>query len=84
MHQNLLHRFLQLDLKHVEQVRGSNIVQVGIDLSEFYVSVEWDILAVPATRYLMANNYSNLAVKCRQHVVIVIPTRNLMHLFRPV
>ena len=40
----------QLDLKHVSQVRGSNVVNIGIDLKEFYLSVEWDILAVPATR----------------------------------
>eukprot|EP00094_Tigriopus_californicus_P003578 TCALIF_03441-PA protein Name:"Similar to nAChRbeta2 Acetylcholine receptor subunit beta-like 2 (Drosophila melanogaster)" AED:0.20 eAED:0.20 QI:178/0.77/0.7/1/0.88/0.8/10/0/416 len=40
----------QLDLKHMDQLRGSNIVKMGIDLTEFYVSVEWDILAVPATR----------------------------------
>ena len=39
-----------MDLKHVDQVRGSNIVNIGIDLSEFYLSVEWDILEVPATR----------------------------------
>merc|ERR1711971_218495 len=37
-------------LKHVDQVRGSNVVDVGIDLKEFYLSVEWDILAVPAFR----------------------------------
>ncbi|KAB0801728.1 hypothetical protein PPYR_03914 [Photinus pyralis] len=40
----------QVDLKHMDQVPGSNIVKVGIDLSEFYLSVEWDLLAVPATR----------------------------------
>ncbi|KAL1117523.1 hypothetical protein AAG570_003839, partial [Ranatra chinensis] len=40
----------QVDLKHMKQVAGSNLVAVGIDLSEFYLSVEWDILAVPATR----------------------------------
>ena len=40
----------QLDLKHIRQVRGSNVVGIGIDLKEFYLSVEWDILAVPATR----------------------------------
>jgi len=40
----------QVDLKHVDQVRGSNVVDVGIDLKEFYLSVEWDILAVPAFR----------------------------------
>ncbi|KAI4457802.1 gamma-interferon inducible lysosomal thiol reductase gilt [Holotrichia oblita] len=41
---------VQVDLKHIEQSEGSNIVKTGIDLSEFYLSVEWDILAVPATR----------------------------------
>ena len=30
--------------------KGSNVVDVGIDLKEFYLSVEWDILAVPAFR----------------------------------
>lgn len=34
----------------MDQKSGSNIVKVGIDLSEFYLSVEWDILAVPASR----------------------------------
>ena len=32
------------------QEQGSNIVKIGIDLKEFYHSVEWDILEVPATR----------------------------------
>ncbi|XP_065170474.1 acetylcholine receptor subunit beta-like 2 isoform X2 [Atheta coriaria] len=41
---------LQVDLKHWDQASGSNIVKIGIDLSEFYLSVEWDLLAVPATR----------------------------------
>ena len=31
-------------------MKGSNVVDVGIDLKEFYLSVEWDILAVPAFR----------------------------------
>nr|WUR05317.1 nicotinic acetylcholine receptor alpha 8 subunit [Orius laevigatus] len=41
---------VQVDLKHMDQKPGSNFVDVGIDLTEFYLSVEWDILAVPATR----------------------------------
>ncbi|XP_015512110.1 nicotinic acetylcholine receptor beta2 [Neodiprion pinetum] len=41
---------VQVDLKHMEQISGSNLVHVGIDLSEFYLSVEWDILEVPAAR----------------------------------
>ena len=40
----------QLDLKHIRQEKGSNVVDIGIDLKEFYLSVEQDILAVPATR----------------------------------
>lgn len=41
---------LQVDLKHRFEVNGTNIVDLGIDMSEFYLSVEWDIMAVPATR----------------------------------
>ncbi|XP_011142412.1 acetylcholine receptor subunit beta-like 2 isoform X2 [Harpegnathos saltator] len=40
----------QVDLKHMKQVAGSNLVSIGIDLSDFYLSVEWDILEVPAAR----------------------------------
>ena len=32
------------------QHRPPPIIDVGIDLSEFYMSVEWDILQVPAVR----------------------------------
>ena len=32
------------------EVEGTNVVPLGIDLSEFYMSVEWDILEVPAVR----------------------------------
>jgi nicotinic acetylcholine receptor len=34
----------------MNQVSGSNLVSEGIDLTEFYLSVEWDILDVPARR----------------------------------
>ncbi|ODM91301.1 Acetylcholine receptor subunit beta-like 2 [Orchesella cincta] len=40
----------QVDLQHMEQTAGSNLVSIGIDLKEFYLSVEWDILEVPARR----------------------------------
>ncbi|KAK4288611.1 hypothetical protein Pmani_038368 [Petrolisthes manimaculis] len=40
----------QVDLKHTSQSKGSNFVKLGIDLKEFYASVEWDILDVPAKR----------------------------------
>ncbi|XP_054279733.1 acetylcholine receptor subunit alpha-like [Macrosteles quadrilineatus] len=41
----------QVDLRHVDEVKDSNIVEIGVDLSEFYTSVEWDILEVPAVRH---------------------------------
>ena len=34
----------------MEQRPGSNIVDFGIDLKEYYMSVEWDILEIPAKR----------------------------------
>lgn len=40
----------QVDLRHVQARIGSNFVQVGVDLKEFYPSVEWDILEAPARR----------------------------------
>ncbi len=39
-----------MDLKHINQSPDSDFVPVGIDLSEFLLSVEWDLLEVPATR----------------------------------
>jgi len=44
-----------VDLRHMCEVENSNIVPLGIDLSEFYMSVEWDILEVPAVRYVNHN-----------------------------
>lgn len=41
---------MQVDLRHMDEKSGSNIVDIGVDLSEFYMSVEWDILEVPAVR----------------------------------
>ncbi|XP_066603316.1 acetylcholine receptor subunit alpha-like isoform X3 [Prorops nasuta] len=40
----------KVDLRHMDEKTGSNVVDVGVDLSEFYMSVEWDILEVPAVR----------------------------------
>lgn len=45
------HFLLQIDLKHINQKKGDNMVEVGIDLREYYPSVEWDILGVPAERH---------------------------------
>ena len=40
----------QVDLRHIDEVKGQPEVEIGVDLSEFYMSVEWDILEVPAVR----------------------------------
>lgn len=40
----------QVDLRHKDEVANTNIIELGIDLTEFYLSVEWDILEVPAIR----------------------------------
>lgn len=42
----------QVDLRHIDEARGTNVVELGVDLSEFYTSVEWDILEVPAVRWV--------------------------------
>ncbi|GIY72878.1 acetylcholine receptor subunit alpha-like 1 [Caerostris darwini] len=40
----------QVDLKHLKEIQNNDTVPIGMDLSEFYLSVEWDIMAVPAQR----------------------------------
>ena len=37
-------------LKSDTSVAPKDVVDLGIDLKEFYKSVEWDILGVPAAR----------------------------------
>ncbi|XP_043287466.1 acetylcholine receptor subunit alpha-like 1 [Venturia canescens] len=39
-----------VDLRHLKQREESNDIEVGIDLTDYYISVEWDILKVPAKR----------------------------------
>ncbi|KAJ1532161.1 hypothetical protein ONE63_000784 [Megalurothrips usitatus] len=41
----------QIDLQHINAKGNENMVEVGIDLKEYYPSVEWDILGVPAERH---------------------------------
>lgn len=40
----------QVDLRHLLQQEGMNEIEVGIDLADYYISVEWDILRVLAVR----------------------------------
>ncbi|CAH0553706.1 unnamed protein product [Brassicogethes aeneus] len=39
-----------VDLRHLSQVQDSNKIDMGIDLQDYYISVEWDIMRVPAVR----------------------------------
>lgn len=40
----------QIDLRHLKQTEHSNNIEMGIDLQDYYISVEWDIMKVPAAR----------------------------------
>ncbi|KAL1117528.1 hypothetical protein AAG570_003844, partial [Ranatra chinensis] len=39
-----------VDLRHMSQTPDSDTIEVGIDLQDYYLSVEWDIMKVPAVR----------------------------------
>uniref|UniRef100_T1IUC4 Uncharacterized protein n=1 Tax=Strigamia maritima TaxID=126957 RepID=T1IUC4_STRMM len=39
-----------IDLTHTAASKEQTLVNVGIDLREYYLSVEWDIMAVPAKK----------------------------------
>lgn len=39
-----------LDLQHLQQTPESNYVDYGIELNDYYISVEWDVMSVPAMR----------------------------------
>lgn len=39
-----------VDLRHILQDQDSNKIDIGIDLQDYYISVEWDIMRVPAVR----------------------------------
>ena len=45
-------KYFQVDLIHIDAVPGNNTVDYGMDLSEYYLNVEWDILSVPAERHI--------------------------------
>ncbi|KAG1687028.1 Acetylcholine receptor subunit alpha-like [Nymphon striatum] len=47
----IIFRIFQVDLRHKNEIKGIPLIEFGIDMSEFYTSVEWDILAIPAMRH---------------------------------
>ncbi|KAI2804899.1 Acetylcholine-activated cation-selective channel, partial [Blomia tropicalis] len=42
-----------IDLRHIKEKNDEPVVEIGMDLSGFYLSVEWDVMAVPARRKLI-------------------------------
>ncbi len=40
----------QVDLRHINQRRGTNRIEMGMDLQEYYISTEWDVMTAPAVR----------------------------------
>ena len=44
----------QVDLQHLTKGNGTERIDMGIDLSEFYLNVEWDIMGVPARRHVIS------------------------------
>lgn len=47
---NHLCHYQKIDLRHLLQSPDSDVIDVGIDLQDYYISVEWEILKVPAVR----------------------------------
>lgn len=43
--------YFQLDLQHISGDPNSDIIDYGMDLQDFYLSVEWDVMKVPAVRH---------------------------------
>merc|ERR550539_1056670 len=39
-----------VDLRHLSQKGNNNNVRLGMDLQEYYISTEWDVMSVPAIR----------------------------------
>ena len=40
----------QIDVMHIDAEPGNDTVPYGMDLSEYYINIEWDILDVKAVR----------------------------------
>ena len=40
----------QVDLRHINQKGENNSIEMGMDLQEYYISTEWDVMTVPAIR----------------------------------
>ena len=41
--------YTQMDLRHLNS--SNDLVKIGVSLKDYYPSVEWDILEVPAERH---------------------------------
>lgn len=78
-HTHLL--YFQIDLRHLLQSPDSDIIEIGIDLQDYYISVEWEILKVPAIRN---EKVSDVLLACAQLLwlsVISCPTFTIINKF---
>ncbi|XP_040572119.1 acetylcholine receptor subunit alpha-like 1 [Lepeophtheirus salmonis] len=39
-----------VDLRHINQKGSSSEIEIGMDLQEYYISTEWDVMTAPAVR----------------------------------
>ena len=40
----------QVDLRHIDQKGEDNNIELGMDLQEYYISTEWDVMRANAIR----------------------------------
>ncbi|TRY66949.1 hypothetical protein TCAL_04353 [Tigriopus californicus] len=41
----------EVDLRHINQKKGTNTIPLGMDLQEYYISTEWDLMQAWAVRH---------------------------------
>ena len=68
----------KVDLRHKDEIKDLAVVDFGIDLTEFYQSVEWDILSVPAQRWDILTNQRSEAP--RREYLLEVEKKNIYEL----
>jgi len=53
----------QVDLRHVDAQNEGDFVEIGIDLTEYYISGEWDLMEVPARRNSVPDYHGGQIIK---------------------
>ena len=66
----------KVDLRHKDEIKDLAVVDFGIDLTEFYQSVEWDILSVPAQRWDILTNQKRSEAP-REEYLLEVEEKNI-------